>query len=120
VSEGGGTKQNGSRVPEISPTELRERLEREQPLVLLDVREPFERDIADLPGEGQLRIPMAELLSRMDELDADANLVVYCRSGARSNWAVQQLRAHGFEKAMNLAGGVMKWREDVDPSLTEY
>lgn len=115
-----GAKQDRPPVPEITPEELRDRLAHEHPIVLLDVREPFERDIADLPGDAQLRIPMAELLSRLDELDREANTVVYCRSGARSNWVVQRLQENGFTKAMNLAGGIMRWREAIDPSLTEY
>lgn len=114
-------RQNGgAAVPEITPLELKERMERKLPLVLLDVREPFEREIADLPETGQHRIPMGELLEHVEELDAEANLVVYCRSGARSAWAVQRLHERGFENAMNLKGGVMGWRADVDSSLAEY
>lgn len=113
-------QEDSAEIPEISARELDERMKREHPLVLLDVREAFEREIADLPGSGQLHIPMGELLDRVDELDADTNLVVYCRTGARSGWAVRQLREKGFEKAMNLRGGVMGWREQVDPTLTEY
>ncbi len=107
-------------IPEISPTELRDRLEQAQPLVLLDVREPHEAEIADLPEVGQHRIPMGELLERLDELDPDAPLVVYCRSGSRSAWAVRQLQGRGFEEVWNLEGGVLGWRAEVDPSLEAY
>lgn len=108
-------------VGEISPAELKERLDREQPLVLVDVREPFEAGIADLPRSGETRsIPVGELLERMHELDRDAPLVLYCRTGGRSRWAAEQLVEAGFLSVRNLTGGVMAWRRDVDPSLREY
>ncbi|TVP42395.1 MAG: hypothetical protein EA350_16010 [Gemmatimonadales bacterium] len=107
-------------IPEITPTELRARLDREHPLVLVDVREAWEMRIADLPDVGQHRIPVAEFEGRVGELDPDAAVVVYCRSGARSAWAVRQLKERGFEQVWNLKGGVLGWREEVDPSLEAY
>lgn len=107
-------------VPEISPLELKQRLDLGQPLVLLDVREPFERAIADLPDVGQKRIPMAEVPGRMGELDPDEPLVVYCRTGGRSAHVARYLLASGFTSVVNLGGGVMGWRNEVDPSLQEY
>lgn len=107
-------------VQEMTATELRDRLEAGQPLVLVDVREPHEREIADLPEVGQHRIPMRELLERLDELDPEDNLVVYCRSGARSRWAAGALEAEGFGTVLNLKGGVLAWREEIDPSLRAY
>lgn len=109
-----------SSLPEMTPTELRDRLQQGHPLVLVDVRESHEIEIADLPPNGQLRIPVGELLDRADELDPEENLVVYCRSGARSGWAVRQLMSRGYGKVWNLKGGVLGWREEVDPSLTAY
>lgn len=107
-------------LPEMSAGELKDRMSGEQPLVLVDVREAFERDIADLPEYGQARIPLTEIPTRLDELDRSAPTVVYCRSGNRSAWAVQFMREHGFENVWNLSGGVMGWREEVDPSLERY
>ena len=107
-------------VPEITPVELEERLASDDPPVLVDVREPFEAAIADLPDHGQIRIPTAEFTRRYDELDPEDELVVYCRSGSRSAWAVQLLMVNGYEKVRNLEGGVLRWRQDVDPSLTAY
>lgn len=107
-------------IPEISAAELKERLDREQPVVLIDVREPFEADIADLPAYGQRRIPVNEFEDRMDELDPDDAIVVYCRSGARSGWAVQRLQERGFGSVLNLRGGILGWRDEVDPSLRAY
>ncbi len=104
----------------MTPMELKARMEMEHPLVLVDVREPPERAIADLPEVSQHRIPMGDLLSRMDELSRDDHLVIYCRSGGRSEWAARQLLAHGFENVWNLEGGVLGWRDEVDPSLAWY
>jgi adenylyltransferase/sulfurtransferase len=107
-------------VPEITPTELKDRLDREDRLVLLDVREPHEYAIADLPEHGQLRIPMRQVVGRVGELDKEVDLVIYCRSGARSGRVVAHLLASGFERVWNLEGGVLRWREEVDPTLRAY
>jgi adenylyltransferase/sulfurtransferase len=107
-------------IPEITPKELKERLDRKDPIVLLDVREPHEAAIADLPEVGQLRIPMRELPARVGELDPSSELIIYCRSGARSGRITLALQAHGFQRVWNLKGGMLKWREDVDPSVRAY
>ncbi len=109
-----------SSIPEITATELNERLDGGQPLTLVDVRKPFEREIADLPEVGQHRIPVDEIEERADELDPEANLIFYCRSGARSERAARELRERGFQKVFNLKGGVLAWREEVDPSVQAY
>jgi len=107
-------------VPTLTPVELKERLERGDELLLLDVREAHEREIADLPDCGQVHIPMAFVPTRLDELDPDREIVVYCRSGGRSAWAAQVLAERGFTKVWNLEGGVLGWREQVDPTLPAY
>lgn len=107
-------------IPEMTPDELKQRLDQDQPITLIDVREPHEYEIADLGEYHPVRMPMAEVLARLDDLDADVPSVVYCRSGGRSAWVVNQLRARGFENVYNLTGGILRWREDVDPSLTAY
>lgn len=107
-------------VPQMSPTELKERLDNEHPLVLVDVREPKEYPIADLAEYDPVRIPVGEVLGRMEELSRDDNLVIYCRSGSRSAWAVQQLLAAGYDKVFNLDGGILRWRIEVDPTLNAY
>jgi rhodanese-related sulfurtransferase len=107
-------------IPEISVTELKDRIDTGDVPVLVDVRESFERDIADLPELSQLRIPLGELPFRMGDIPRDREVVLYCRSGGRSGSAVQFLRAQGFESVLNLKGGVLRWREDIDPSLTAY
>jgi rhodanese-related sulfurtransferase len=107
-------------IPEITAIELKERFDSDSVPVLVDVREPFERDIADLPEVGQVRIPLAEVPGRSGEIPRDREVVFYCRSGSRSGSAVQFLQAQGFEAVVNLKGGVLAWREDVDPGLTAY
>ena len=107
-------------IPEITPTELKARLDRKDSLVLVDVREPHEPAIADLPASGQVLIPLRDIPDRASELDPASGVVLYCRSGARSGKALLQLRAQGFERLWNLKGGVLKWREDIDPSLRAY
>ncbi len=107
-------------VPEIEPLELKARFDADDTPVLVDVREAFERTIADLPDVGQRHIPLGDIGARVHELPKDGEIVVYCRSGSRSASVVQFMRAQGFEQVLNLRGGVLAWQEDVDPSLTRY
>ena len=109
-----------SAVPEITVTELKARLDAGDIPVLVDVREHYEAEIADLPERGQARIPTGEFAARLEELDHDGELVIYCRSGSRSEWAVRLLLQSGYDRVFNLRGGILAWREDVDPSLTAY
>ena len=107
-------------VPEITPTELKARLDSGDVPVLVDVRELFEVAIADLPDHGQTRIPTGDFPTRFGELDRNTDLVIYCRSGSRSAWAAGLLLENGYERVLNLQGGVLGWRAEVDPSLTAY
>lgn len=100
--------------------DLKERLDRGDPLLLVDVREPFERLLADLPHHGQASIPVKEIPFRGRELDPEAEIVVYCRSGPRSAWATERLMEMGFSRVYNLKGGIMAWRAHVDPTLQAY
>jgi len=109
-----------SQVPEITPTELKARIDAGDVPLLIDVREAHEIEIADLPEHGQLRIPTGEFARRVSEIDPDTEVVVYCRSGARSAWAVAILLQHGYENVFNMTGGVLGWRLEVDPALTAY
>jgi adenylyltransferase/sulfurtransferase len=107
-------------VPEITATELKNRMDEGDAPLLVDVREHFERRIADLPQNGQIRMPIGELMARMGELPRDGEIVIYCRSGNRSAWAVTLMLQRGYAKVFNLKGGVLAWREEVDPSLQAY
>ena len=111
---------NQDAVPEITPTELNQRFGAGDVPVLVDVREPHEPAIADLPQHGQVLIPTGEFMDRITELDPEDEIVLYCRSGQRSEWAAKLLLEAGFSSVLNLCGGVMAWREEVDPTLQSY
>jgi molybdopterin/thiamine biosynthesis adenylyltransferase/rhodanese-related sulfurtransferase len=104
-------------IPEITPLELKARLDEHHDVFLLDVREPFEYQICNLGGH---LIPLAEIAARMNELDRAKDTVVYCRSGVRSAMVVGILRRLGFERVWNLRGGILAWADDIDPSITKY
>jgi len=103
---------------EISPQELKERLDAGEDVVLLDVRERFEWDIARL--DGATLIPLGELPERLHELDSADEIVAVCRVGGRSAEAVELLREAGFRKLRNLYGGINAWARQVDPSVPTY
>jgi adenylyltransferase/sulfurtransferase len=105
---------------EITAEELKARLDRGERPLLLDVREPFEWNIVNLGEYGARMIPLNELPERESELDAEQELIVYCRTGARSGRAAEFLRARGFHNVLNLKGGVRGWAEAIDPSLPTY
>ena len=106
------------RVPEVTVEELKAMRDRGDAVVLVDVREPYEHAIADLAGT--IKIPLGALQRRLEELSPEDEIVVYCRSGARSAQAVGFLRQRGYGKAKNLAGGILAWQERIDPSLARY
>lgn len=105
-------------VPEITVESLKERLDRKDKFVLLDVREPFEWDIARIPGAKL--IPLGELPSRMSELDSADEILIHCKSGVRSAKALRQLQKAGFGKLANVEGGILAWADRVDPSVPKY
>lgn len=105
-------------VVEITPLELAERLRRGDDIDLIDVREPHEWEIARIP-DARL-VPLATLAEAQPMLDATREIVVHCKGGVRSAKAVRQLRAAGFDRVWNLAGGITRWSDDVDPSIPKY
>ena len=113
---------NGDRefVPQISPVELKARLDKGDNLVILDVREVHEWDISNLSHLGAVLIPKGEVVERMSELDTAREMIVQCRSGARSAAVIRELRKHGFKKMWNLDGGINRWAKEVDDSIPIY
>jgi adenylyltransferase/sulfurtransferase len=85
---------------------------------LVDVREPVEQQVSQLPGARL--IPYGELASRLDELDRQEDIVLFCRTGVRSGRALQTLLAAGFRKVKNLRGGINAWSDEVDPTVMKY
>ncbi len=104
-------------IPEITPRDLKARLDRGDDLFILDVREPHEYQICNLKGT---LIPLGELPKRVSELDSSREMVVHCRSGKRSADAIAFLQKTGFKKLWNLKGGVLAWSDEVDPTMPKY
>ena len=105
-------------IPEITPVELKKKMDAHQPFVLIDVREPHEYQICRIPGSKL--IPLGEVPKRMNELDSADEIVVHCKSGMRSARAVELLMKSGFGKIHNLKGGILAWSDQVDPSVPKY
>ena len=103
---------------ELTPAELKQRLDQHEPLVLLDVRQDWETRLCRL--DNALHIPIEEIELRSDELDPAAEIVVYCHQGVRSAAVAEYLRGLGFANARNLAGGLDAWARTVDPSMRRY
>jgi adenylyltransferase/sulfurtransferase len=110
--------EGGSGVGEITPVALSERIARGDDILLLDVREPFEWEIARLPGA--MHIPLGALPEQLQMLNPDRETVVYCKSGMRSMAAATQLAAAGFASVANLTGGIARWSAEVDSSIPRY
>lgn len=103
-------------VPETTVRDLKDRIDAGDRPFILDVREPDEYEGANIGGA---LIPLGELPDRVDEIreHQGEDVVVHCRSGGRSAKAVEYLRANGFDRAVNLKGGIHAWSDEVDPSL---
>lgn len=104
-------------IPEITPREMKARLDHGDDLYILDVREPHEYQICNLGGH---LLPLGELPRRVHELDSSREIVAHCRSGKRSAEAVDFLTKAGFRKIWNLKGGILAWSDEVDPSVPKY
>jgi rhodanese-related sulfurtransferase len=105
-------------MDEISPQELRARLTTTDRPLLLDVRQDWETRLCRL--ENAVHIPIEEIELRVDELNADDEIVVYCHQGVRSAAVADYLRQRGFRNVKNLRGGLDGWARTVDPSMRRY
>jgi sulfur-carrier protein adenylyltransferase/sulfurtransferase len=103
---------------EMTVTELKQRVDARDDLIIVDVREPQEYQICRIPGARL--IPLGEVPARVSEIDQTKDLVVHCKSGVRSARAVGFLRQAGFTRARNLKGGILAWIDQVDPSQPKY
>jgi adenylyltransferase/sulfurtransferase len=106
-------------VPALTPPELKAKADAGELPVLVDVREPFETEISNMPYPNRL-IPLGELVPRVHELSSADDIVVYCRTGARSAQATQFLQSIGFKRVKNLTGGMNGYAQEVDPSIPVY
>jgi rhodanese-related sulfurtransferase len=103
---------------QISPQELKQKKERGEPFLLLDVREPVEFQFARIPDS--ILIPLAQLPSRLGELDPEQEIITVCHHGVRSLTALGILVKNGFTKVKNLTGGIDAYSVTADPSIPRY
>jgi len=110
---------NASAIPGLSTYELKAKIDSDEDVIVLDVRTPVEYQMTNIGGT---LIPLPELQERLHELDEyrEQEIVVVCRSGARSGSAVSFMRKNGFSRAINLNGGLLAWSETIDASITKY
>lgn len=104
-------------IPEISVQQLKELRNENADTFLLDVRNPDEYTLCNLSGH---LIPLAELPSRLHELNPDQHIIVHCHAGGRSARATQFLMQHGFKNVHNLRGGITAWANEIDPTMPKY
>jgi adenylyltransferase/sulfurtransferase len=109
------TLKNG--IPQMSVQELKQRRDAGEDIFVLDVREPFEYQIANIGGT---LIPQNEVPQRLAEIDRDREIVVQCRSGGRSQRIAEFLAQQGYPDVKNLAGGILAWADQIDPKVQKY
>ena len=104
-------------IPQLTVKELKARIDAGQDAYLIDVREPYEYQIAQIGGK---LIPQNEVPNRLAEIDRDREVIVHCRSGARSQRIAEFLKQTGYPRVVNLAGGILAWAEEIDPTVQKY
>ena len=106
-------------MEEITPSELKKRLDNGDDIQIVDVREDSEVAISRLPNS--IHIPMAQVLARMNEIDPNRETVVHCKMGGRSARVIDALQRSGFAgKLLNLKGGIIGWSNEVDRTVPKY
>ena len=106
-------------MEEITPAELKQRLDKGDDIQIVDVREDNEVAIGRIPNS--IHIPLGKILARMNEIDENRETVVHCKMGGRSAHAINALQRSGFQgKLVNLKGGILRWSDEVDPSVPKY
>jgi len=104
-------------IPQISVKELKRRIDAGEDVQLIDVREPYEYQIAQIGGK---LIPQNDVANRLAEIDREREVVVHCRSGARSQRIAELLKQAGYPRVVNVAGGILAWSDEIDPSVQKY
>jgi adenylyltransferase/sulfurtransferase len=104
-------------IPQLTVKELKARRDRGEDIYLLDVREPYEVQIAQIGGTV---IPQNDVPNRLAEIPRDREIVVHCRSGARSQRIAEFLKQSGYTQVVNLAGGILAWSDEIDPKVQKY
>jgi adenylyltransferase/sulfurtransferase len=104
-------------IPQLTVKELKRRIDAGEDVQLIDVREPYEYQIAQIGGK---LIPQNDVPNRLAEIDRDRDVIVHCRSGARSQRIAEFLKQAGYPNVVNLAGGILAWSDEIDPKVQKY
>ncbi|MBK5285456.1 MAG: rhodanese-like domain-containing protein [Bacteroidia bacterium] len=105
-------------MKEITVRELKDKMDNKEQFQLIDVREQFEYDVANISGE---LIPMQSVIEQYDRIETDKPVIIYCRSGNRSAVVVNELeKRFGFTNLYSLKGGIIAWSNEIDPSIPKY
>jgi adenylyltransferase/sulfurtransferase len=104
-------------VPQITVNELKRRIDAGEDLFILDVREPFEYQIANIGGK---LIPQGEVPQRLNEIDRDREIIVHCKAGGRSQRIAEFLKQSGYPEVVNVAGGILAWSSEIDATVPKY
>ncbi len=105
-------------MKEVTVQELKQLMDSKADFQLIDVREPHEYEITNLGGE---LIPQGEIPANVDKISRDKQVVIHCRSGARSGNMVNWLEKNqGFTNLYNLKGGILAWADQIDPKMEKY
>jgi len=108
----------GNAIREIQPSQLAQRLDGGEELEIIDVREPYEWQLGHIPGARL--VPLDRIEEEIPRLDKRRETILYCKVGVRSMYAAQQLADAGVSDVRNLAGGILRWIDEVDPTMTRY
>jgi rhodanese-related sulfurtransferase len=100
--------------------DLKVKLDRGEPLTIIDVRDPHEWQVCNLEAYGSKLIPLGQFASRMHELNSEDEVVMHCKMGGRSAEAYQILQLAGFKRIKNLKGGILAWADQVDHRVPKY
>jgi len=109
------TVKNG--IPQITVTDLKQRIDAGEDLFILDVREPFEYQIANIGGK---LIPQGEVPQRLSEIDRSRQIIVHCKAGGRSQRVAEFLKQSGYPDVVNVAGGILAWSNEIDSTVRKY
>ena len=104
-------------IPQLTVKELKRRIDAGEDIQLIDVREPYEYQIAQIGGK---LIPQNDVPQRLAEIDRNREVIVQCRSGARSQRIAEFLKQSGYTNVSNLAGGILAWSDEIDPKVQKY
>ncbi len=104
-------------MKEITVAELKKLKDTDADFQLIDVREEHELEICEIGGE---HIPMDEIMENLDKISKTKQVIIMCRSGARSGVICNALKAEGFDNTYNLKGGIIAWSNEIDPTVTKY